>query len=110
MHIEISGHHVTVTDSIRETVNQKLEKINSHFPQVEQYKVILTVEPNIQKAEISTQFLGLSISVEAKKSDLYLAITDAVKKLDTKLKHRKGASTSNRHHKPLISEPDDSLE
>ena len=106
MHIELSGHHVDITEGIREAVNSKLSKIQSHYPQISSLTVILTVEPNSQSVEITTQFLGCAIAVQASDSDLYAAIAAAVKKLDAKLSHKKGATQSHRHDKPEITEPE----
>lgn len=105
MHIDIAGHHLEITDSIRQIVHQKLEKITTHYPQISSFNVILTVERNDQIAEVTTQFMGATIAVEAKDHDLYTAIGDMAKKLDAKLAHKKGAMTSNRHKKPDIGDP-----
>lgn len=99
MKIDISGHHVEVTDAIREAITQKLEKVQSHYPQLESAKVIFTVERNDQVAEVTTQFMGTTIAVEAHHQDLYVAIAEVVKKLDAKLGHKKGAMKANRHQK-----------
>lgn len=102
MQIEISGHHVSVTDGLRQAVHQKFEKIEKHYPDINSCQVILTVERNCQIAEITTQFLGCSIAVEARDSDLYIAIADAVTKLDAKLGHKKGALRSQRGRRSSI--------
>ena len=44
MQINITGHHVEVTDAIRDVVSTKLEKLHQHFPDVASLNVILTVE------------------------------------------------------------------
>lgn len=104
MHIDVSGHHLAITDSIRQAAHQKIEKVHAHFPAAGPYKAILTVEPNTQIAEISTQFLGNAITVEARNNDLYCAITAAAKKLEAKLRHKKGICTANRNQKFAMNE------
>ena len=96
MHIDIAGHHVEITEGLRQAINQKFEKIQSHYPQINECAVTLTVEPNAQIAEINTHFMGTRIAVQGSHSDMYAAIAEAAKKLDAKLAHKKGAANSHR--------------
>ncbi|MFT5084845.1 MAG: putative sigma-54 modulation protein [Lentisphaeria bacterium] len=107
MQIELSGHHVDITDSIRESVTSKLAKIESHHPQIGALTVIITVEPNIQRIEITTNYMGSAIAVQAKEKDLYAAIASAAKKLDAQLSHKKGTAKAFKHEKPELDEPED---
>ncbi len=99
MHIELSGHHVEITDGIRENVNIRFAKIKSHYPQLNSLNITLTVERNTQRVEASTQFFGATVAVRAENQEMYAAIADAVKKLDSALSHRKGSQTSHRQNK-----------
>ncbi len=111
MHIDLSGHHVEITDAIREAVHTKLEKIQSHYPHIDAINVIVSVEKKSQNVEMTTQFLGAPIAVHASESDLYAAIASGVKKLDAKLAHKKGANKAHLHDKPILAdnEEDDVL-
>jgi putative sigma-54 modulation protein len=107
MKIELSGHHVDITDGIKEAVNTKFQKIQNHYPDIDTLSVIVTVERKEQKIEVSTNYLGTVVSVHASDSELYAAIASAVKKMESALSHRKGAVKAGRHEKPeLIQEPD----
>ena len=48
MKINITGHHVEVTEAIQNVVNGKFEKLNHHFPDLTTLNVILNVEKNEQ--------------------------------------------------------------
>ena len=96
MQINLSGHHVDITDGIREAVNNKFSKIKSHYPNLDTLSIILTVEKNEQSVEAKTQYLGAPVAVQGSNSDMYVAIAEAAKKLDSALSHRKGATTSHR--------------
>ena len=96
MQIELSGHHVEITDAIREAVKSRFNKIESHYPQLDSVSLTLTVEPNVQSAEATTQYLGATLAVKAEGQEMYAVIADAAKKLDSALSHRKGAQTSHR--------------
>lgn len=101
MQINLSGHHVEITDGIREAVQSKFSKIESHYPTLDTLTVIVTVERNEQSVEAKTQFLGASISVLGSNHDMYSAIADAAKKMDAALSHRKGTSGAHKHAKPM---------
>jgi len=102
MQINISGRHVDITDGIRQSVNTKFSKVQSHFPQLDALSVILTVEKHEQKVEAQTQYLGAPVSVHASNEDLYSAIAGSAKKLEAALSHRKGSVKSNLHEKPAL--------
>lgn len=110
MQIDLSGHHVEITDGIREAVHQKLEKIESHYPHIDAINVIVTVERNSQKIEMSTQFMGAPISVHNSELDLYTAIAGCAKKLDAKLAHKKGTKKAHLHEKPILADNEDLAE
>lgn len=106
MKVEISGHHVEVTDSMREAVTKKFQKISSHYPDVKSLSIILNVEKNEQTIDAKTQFMGTTVHVKASNQDLYAAIADAVKKMDAALKNKKGSARSHLHDKPVYDEGD----
>lgn len=101
MQINLAGHHVDITDGIREAVNNKFAKIQSHYPSLDSLSIILTVERNEQSVEAKTQFLGAPVAVQSSNNDMYAAIADAARKMDAALAHRKGATSSHRHDKPV---------
>lgn len=99
MQIHLSGHHVEITDGIREAVNNKFSKVESHYPNVNTMTVVVTVERHEQRIEASTHFLGATVAVQSCNNDLYVAIADASKKMDSALSHRKGSTHSHRNEK-----------
>ncbi len=105
MQINLSGQHVEISDGIREAVDSKFAKIEAHYPHLDRLDIYLSVDRNEQRAEISTQFMGAPVAVQASNQDLYVAIAESAKKLDAALKHRKGTVKSHRHEKPLLTDP-----
>ena len=61
MQLNVSGHHVEVTDSLREYVESKIEKIARHFDLVSDVQCILTVEKLRHKAEATVHVNGGTI-------------------------------------------------
>lgn len=106
MQIEIAGHHLDITDAIRTAINTKFSKVASHYPDVATLDAILTVEKKDQKIEINTQYLGERVSIHANNIDMYAAIADAAKKLESALSHRKGIIKNIKHEKPVLTAED----
>jgi putative sigma-54 modulation protein len=92
MNVQVSGHHVEVTQAIREYVLSKLERVQRHFDQVIDINVILSVQKLKQKAEISVHVRGKDIHVESDDADMYAAIDLMMDKLDRQvIKHKQKA-------------------
>ena len=102
MQINIAGHHVDITDALRQAIEDKYHKIGSHYPQLEALDVTLTVERNEQTVEAVAQYLGVPIAVNARDFDMYVAIADSAKKFDAALSHRKGHVVHQRPAQPPI--------
>lgn len=106
MKINLSGHHVEVTDSIREHVEEKFSKIANHFPTLIALDVIISKENNKHQVELITNYEGGRISAKGTDNVMFPAIASAAKKLDSALKHRKGQLKANLHEKPKSTAPD----
>ncbi len=94
MQISVTGHHVEVTDSLRNHVEEKIGKLKRHFDNVTDVHVILTVEKLEQKAEATVQISGAKLFADDVQEDMYQAIDNMVDKLDRqiiKYKEKKGS-------------------
>ena len=97
MKITITGHHLELTDSLREYVNSKLGRLERHFDQVTNIDVILSVEKLRQMAEATVPVNGSKIFANAEELDMYAAIDALVDKLDRQIIKRKEKITD--HHR-----------
>ena len=93
MQITISGHHLGITDPIRNHVATKLAKLERHYQPINSITVILSLYRLIQKAEANVHVSGAEIFANAEDEDLYAAIDALSDKLDRQLikykeKHR----------------------
>ena len=89
MQLNVSGHHVEVTDPLREYVESKFERLQRHFDQITNTEVTLVVEKLIQKAEATVHISGADIFAAAESEDMYAAIDALADKLDRQLiKHK----------------------
>ncbi len=89
MQINISGHHVEVTDSMKDYVSDKLQKLERHSDAITSVQAILSVEKNRQKAEARIHVKGADLFANAESEDMYAAIDQMADKLDRQvLKHK----------------------
>ncbi len=104
MQINLTGHHLEITDSLKDYVNQKFERLSRHFDDVLNGHVILSVEKVLQKAEATLHLSGNNIFADSSHKDMYAAIDSLVDKLDRQvLKHKE--KTRN-HHKRDVDHHD----
>lgn len=96
MQINLTGHHVDVTDSMKDYVNSKFERIERHFDHVIDVHVILTVEKMEQKAEATLNLGGKSIFADASGDDMYASIDSLVDKIDRQVVKHKEKLTNHR--------------
>ena len=99
MQLNVSGHHVEVTDSMRGYVEQKIERIERHFDIVSDVHCILSVEKLRHKAEAKVNVNGGTIYAETTEDDMYAAIDGLVDKLDRQVrKHKEKMSDHHARH------------
>ncbi|PHS73754.1 MAG: ribosomal subunit interface protein [Cycloclasticus sp.] len=96
MQLALSGHHVDITDSLREYTTTKFNKIKRHFDKVIDVHVILSVEKLEQKAEATIQLNGTRIFAEDTQENMYAAIDTLVDKLDRQVVKHKEKTSSHR--------------
>ena len=98
MQINVSGHHIEVTDALRNYVLSKLDRLERHFDRITQIDVILSVEKQRQKAESTVRIAGGEIYADAESDDLYAAIDMLTDKLDRQLIKQKEKAEHHKHH------------
>ena len=89
MQINLSGHHIEITDPLRDFVNSKFAKLERHFEQINNVQVILAVEKLNQIAEAKLNVNGGEIFANSQQADMYAAIDTLIDKLDRQIiKHK----------------------
>ena len=89
MQLNISGHHLDITDAIRDYVTNKMGRLERHNDRITSVTVILSVDKLIQKAEAKVHGSGKEFFADSEDEDLYAAIDSLVDKLDRQLIKRK---------------------
>ncbi|WP_133470770.1 ribosome hibernation promoting factor [Paraglaciecola marina] len=82
MQINLTGHHVDITDSLRDYVDTKFTKLERHFDHINNVHVILNVEKLSQKAEATLHLSGTEVFATSEHTDMYAAIDGLIDKLD----------------------------
>jgi putative sigma-54 modulation protein len=97
MQVNVSGHHIEVTDALKTYVETKLDRLERHFDQITNINVILSVEKLRQKAESTIRVSGGEIYADAEEDDLYAAIDSMTDKLDRQLIKKKEKISDRKH-------------
>ncbi|MEN8175542.1 MAG: ribosome-associated translation inhibitor RaiA [Pseudomonadota bacterium] len=96
MQINLTGRHLDITDSMRNYVSSKFERLERHFDHVTNVHVILSVEKLRQKAEASFHVSGQDMYADSEHQDMYAAIDTLVDKLDRQVLKHKEKITNHR--------------
>ena len=89
MQLNLSGHHLEITSTIRQHASDKLTKIKHHFDNVMNVNLILEVQKDLQKAEATIHVSGADLFAKAQSSDMYVSIDQLINKLDSQIiKHK----------------------
>lgn len=89
MQLNVTGHHVDVTTSLKGYVEKKLDRIVRHSDHVIDVHCILTVEKLRHKAEATVLLSGATVYADATETDMYAAIDALADKLDRRVKKHK---------------------
>lgn len=106
MQINITGHHIELTDSLRSYVSEKMGKLSRHFDHVTNTHVILTLEKQAQRAEATVHCSGTDLFAQNETEDMYASIDGLIDKLDRQIvKHKEKISNHNRKSGGVKSMP-----
>lgn len=101
MRINVSGHHVEITDALREYTTSKLGKLGRHFDNITNCDITLTVEKSQHKAEGNVHVSGADLFANDEGENMYAAIDGLTDKLDRQLiKHKE--KFQGKHHRDSV--------
>lgn len=105
MKLAIHGHHIEVTDALRQYVEEKLIRVRRHFDQMIEADVLLSVEKLQQKAEVTIRASGCAMHAQSIDGDLYAAIDALMDKLDRQVIKQRDRTKKNYSHTSLRHQP-----
>ncbi|MBV1872321.1 MAG: ribosome-associated translation inhibitor RaiA [Gammaproteobacteria bacterium] len=97
MQINISGHHVDLTEALKTYINEKLEKLSRHLDKITSINVTLNIDSKDHLAEATVRFRGGEIFAEASANDMYAAIDGLSDKLDRQILKHKEKQVARNH-------------
>ncbi|OEF28450.1 ribosome hibernation promoting factor [Vibrio rumoiensis] len=94
MQMNITGHHVELTDALNDYVNTKFQKLERFFEHINNTHVVLRVEKLQQIAEATLHVNHGEIHASSQNENMYASIDDLVDKLARQLsKHKEKLSS-----------------
>ncbi|BEH73658.1 ribosomal subunit interface protein [Edwardsiella tarda ATCC 23685] len=89
MQLNITGHHLEITDAIRQFVSEKFAKLEQYFDRINQVNVTLSIEKVDHIAEATVFINGGELHASAEQEDMYAAIDVLIDKLARQLNKHK---------------------
>lgn len=89
MQINLSGHHIEITDSLREYVTAKFDKLERFFDRINNINIVLNVEKMQQIAEATLLINNGELHAKAESHNMYAAIDALSDKLIKQLNKHK---------------------
>ncbi len=82
MQLNLTGHHVEITEAMRAYAEKRMERVWRHFGKVIDVHMVMSVEKNVHKAEATVHVSGSDIHADAIDENMYRAIDALADKLD----------------------------
>ena len=96
MQLNLTGHHVEITEAMRDYVQSKLTRLERHFEHVTDVHCILTVDKLRHRAEATVNIAGGKLFANSIEENMYAAIDSMIDKLDKQVRKHKEKLTD--HH------------
>ena len=100
MNFIISGKNIEVTAGLRETIEQKLGKLERYFTPETEITVTLSVEKERQKIEVTIPVKGTIIRSEQTSNDMYVSIDLVEEIIERQLRKYKNKLVAKRQGHP----------
>lgn len=89
MKLTVTGRNIEITEAIHNHLDRKMEKTIQGLGQEADVHVALSVEKHRQFAEITVKTKGFTVHGEEETNDLYIAMDNALVKIEKQLRKHK---------------------
>ena len=96
MQLNLTGHQLEITPSLRTYVSEKFSRLSRHFDEMLDVHCVLKVEKLRHRAEAKLNVSGNTLFADSVEEDMYAAIDGLVDKLDRQIKRHK-EKVQNKH-------------
>lgn len=101
MQITITARHFHLTNAIRDHINDSVEKLEKYFDNIITAHFVLSFENNQNKVELVMHIPKHNLKSETVEKDMYLAIDNAVDKMEQQVKKMKDKWSDYNHKRSL---------
>ena len=85
MEIDISGRHFHVTEALKDTITEKVQKLGKYSLKIETVHVVLEVQKFHHVAEITVAGKNLRLTAKEESSDMYAAFDNSLGNIQLQL-------------------------
>ena len=85
MEINISGHHLEVTQGLKDHIKKRVRKLESHSDKILEIKILLSVDNITHNAEGNIYLPKTDFHARCSSSDMYQSIDLLISKLDKQI-------------------------
>ena len=110
MEIDISGRHFHVTEALKDTITEKVQKLDKYSLKIETVHVVLEVQKFHHVAEIAVAGKNLRLTAKEESSDMYAAFDNSLGNIQLQLSrhHDRVKDHKGRHYKETVeASPDE---
>ena len=101
MKINIIGHHLEITDGLKDHIGKKLKKIESHSQEISEIKINLSIENITHKAEGNIYLHKTDLHARCSSTDMYQSIDLLVSKLNKQIIKHKDKIKNHQSHQNI---------
>ena len=100
MEIDISGRHFHVTEALKDTITEKVQKLDKYSLKIEAVHVVLEVQKFHHVAEITIAAKNLRLTAKEESSDMYAAFDNSLGNIQLQLgrQHDRVRDHKGRHY------------
>lgn len=98
MQIDITGQHIEITEALRTRVQEIFARLQRHTDdQILHPHVVLHVNKNVHCCDVQVHIGANVLVAKSEADDMYLAISQAVEKIERQMQTAKGRRKAQRH-------------
>ncbi|MBN1326982.1 MAG: ribosome-associated translation inhibitor RaiA [Candidatus Cloacimonetes bacterium] len=95
MEITITARHFELTNAIRDHIEHETGRLEKYFDHIINTHFILSLDNNRNNVEMIIHIPKNNLKSEASSADMYMAIDEAIEKMETQVKKLKGKWTNH---------------
>ena len=97
MQIHLTSRHLEITDDIRTYIEKRAKKIEAIFNPVIDFQVVMEVEKNRYRAEITLATRKATFHAQGETHDVFSSLDDVIDKIETQIRRHKERIKDRRH-------------